>query len=432
MELELAHFSLPEALENGLTMIRERANRHGIALSLEVDPTLDVIEADERKVKQVIFNLLSNAVKFTPDGGQVGIEARLQEDEVQITVWDTGIGIAPEDQERIFEEFQQVGGVSVQKQEGTGLGLSLAKKFVELHGGRIWVESVVVQGSRFTFTLPVHRALQPVVTPAEQSLTMPEHEAPMILVVEDDPQAAELLRLYLAGAGYHVEIARDGEEGFRKACALKPDLLTLDLVLPKIDGWDLLTRLKGTPETREIPVVIVSIIEERGKGFALGATDYLVKPVRREKLVHALQRFHLTKKRQQREALPILVIDDDPMAVELVAAILSGEGFRVRKAYGGTEGITVACQEKPALIVLDLLMPEGDGFTVVEQLRADPVTASIPILILTSKSLTPEEKERLNGKISYLARKGEFSRTVFVDLVRGCLPGEGSKEAEGI
>lgn len=356
----------------------------------------------------------------------MGIEARLQEDEVQITVWDTGIGIAPADLERIFEEFQQAGGPSTQKREGTGLGLSLARKFVELHGGRIWVESLVDQGSRFTFTLPVHRALQPVVTPGEESPTIPEREAPVILVVEDDPQAAELLRLYLEGAGYHIEIAWDGEEGFRKACTLKPDLLTLDLFLPKIDGWDLLARLKGEPTTREIPVVIVSIVEERGKGFALGAADYLVKPVRREELIHALQRFNLTKKRQQREDLPILVIDDDPMAVELVEAILRGERFQVRKAYSGAEGITVARQEKPALIVLDLLMPEVDGFTVVEQLRADPVTASIPIVILTSKNLTPEEKKRLNGKISSLARKGEFSRATFVELVRGCLPGGSS------
>jgi signal transduction histidine kinase/CheY-like chemotaxis protein len=427
MELELASFSLPAALENGLTMIRERANRHGIALSLDVDPILDVLEADERKVKQVLFNLLSNAVKFTPDGGQVGVEARLQEGEVQITVWDTGIGIASADQERIFEEFQQVIGSSMQKREGTGLGLSLVRKFVELHGGRIWVESMVGQGSRFTFTLPAYIASQPAVVLAEQSASGPEPEGPVVLVVEDDPQAAELLRLYLEGAGYHVEIARDGEEGFHKACALKPVLLTLDLFLPKIDGWDLLTRLKGEPETREIPVVIVSIVEERGKGFALGAADYLVKPIRREDLIHALHRFHLTQKRQQREDLSILVIDDDPMAVELVEAILRGEGFQVHKAYGGAEGMTLARQEKPALIILDLLMPEVDGFTVVEQLRADSATAAIPIVILTSKSLTQEEKERLNGKITYLARKGEFSRTIFVELVRGFLLREASE-----
>jgi signal transduction histidine kinase/DNA-binding response OmpR family regulator len=422
MELELGRFSLQEALENGLTMVRERASRHGIALSLEVEPTLDLMEADERKVKQVIFNLLSNAVKFTPDGGQVGITVGLDGSEVRITVWDTGIGIAPEDQARIFEEFQQVGGLDGQRREGTGLGLALARRFVELHGGRLWVESAVGQGSRFTFTLPV-RIAPPVEAAAEAAKPKEarmEHERPLVLVVEDDPQAAELLRLYLEGADCRVEVAWDGEEGFAKAVQLHPALITLDLLLPKLDGWDLLVRLKGEPSMREVPVVIVSIVEERGKGFALGAMDYLVKPVSREELMNALQRVSLTQRRQ-REEITILAIDDDPMAVELVEAILTGEGFRMLRAYGGEEGLVIARREVPALIILDLLMPEVDGFAVVEQLRADHVTAAIPIVILTSKSLTPDEKERLNGEIAYLARKGEFSRGAFIELVRGLL-----------
>jgi signal transduction histidine kinase/CheY-like chemotaxis protein len=421
MELELGRFSLAEALENGLTMVRERASRHGIALSLEVDPTVDVIEADERKIKQVVFNLLSNAVKFTPDGGQVGITAGVNSGAVHITVWDTGRGIAPEDQGRIFEEFQQVGGIYADKPEGTGLGLALAKQFVELHGGRLWLASAVGQGSRFTCTFPTCitppvEAASAVATP---TVAEPEREGPVVLVVEDDPQAAELLRLYLEGAGCRVEVAWDGEEGFAKACQLHPALITLDLLLPTMDGWDLLVRLKGDATTREIPVVIVSIKEERGKGFALGAADYLVKPISREELVSALQRAGL--KRRPREAVTILAIDDDPMALELVDAILSQEGFQIMKAYGGEEGVAAARRETPALIILDLLMPEVDGFAVVERLRADPATATIPIVILTSKHLTPDEKARLNGEIACLARKGEFSRGAFLELIRGIL-----------
>jgi signal transduction histidine kinase/CheY-like chemotaxis protein len=423
MELEIGSFVLAEILGNGLTMVRERAGRHGIALSLEVDPAIDVIEADERKVKQVVFNLLSNAVKFTPDGGQVGISAGMDDTGIRITVWDTGIGIAPEHQERIFEEFQQVGGMYAEKREGTGLGLALAKKFVELHSGRLRVESTVGQGSRFTFTLPVRVASQPEAVPAQSTAAELEYDGPVVLVVEDDAPAAELLRLYLEGAGCRVEIARDGEEGFAKARLLRPSLLTLDLLLPRIDGWDLLVRLKEEPETREIPVVIVTIMEQQGKGFALGAADYLVKPVSREELLNALQRFSLTTRRQ-REAVTILAIDDDPMAVELVEAILAGEGFRILKAYGGEDGLAMACREMPALIILDLLMPDVDGFTVIEQLRANATTAAIPIVILTSKSLTQHDKERLNGKMAHLARKGEFSRTAFVELVRGLLPGK--------
>jgi DNA-binding response OmpR family regulator len=260
------------------------------------------------------------------------------------------------------------------------------------------------------------------VQPVQEEAVGGEGSGPVALVVEDDAPAAELLRLYLEGAGCRVEVARDGEEGFDKALRFRPALITLDLVLPKVDGWDLLVRLKEAPETRDIPVVIVSIVEERGKGFTLGAADYLVKPVRREELVQVIERLSLTR-RSQRQAVHILAIDDDPMAVELVEAILTGEGFRVLKAYGGEEGLTMARRELPALIILDLLMPGVDGFAVVEQLRAEPATAAIPIVILTNKSLTPEEKGRLNGQIAYLARKGEFARAPFLELVRRLLPG---------
>jgi signal transduction histidine kinase/CheY-like chemotaxis protein len=421
MELELGRFSLREALENGLTMVRERASRHGIALDLNADAALDVIEADERKVKQVVFNLLSNAVKFTPDGGRVGITAGRDGGEVRITVWDTGIGIASEDQARIFEEFQQVGSLDRQGQEGTGLGLALARRFVELHGGSLSVESAVGQGSRFSFTLPapITSAVEGLSEEAIARDVGTETKAPVALVVEDDPPAAELLRLYLEGAGCRVEVAWDGEEGFAKACQLQPALITLDLLLPKMDGWDLLVRLKEEPSTREIPVVIASIMEQRGKGFALGAADYLVKPVSREDLMGALQRVSLM--RRPPETVTVLAIDDDPMALELVDAILSREGFQVRKAYGGEEGVAAARRELPALIILDLLMPEVDGFTVVERLRADPATVTIPIVILTSQHLTSDEKARLNGEIACLASKGEFSRAAFVDLIRGLL-----------
>jgi signal transduction histidine kinase/CheY-like chemotaxis protein len=421
MELELSRFSLPEVLESGLTMVRERANRHGIALNLEMDPALDVIEADERKVKQIVFNLLSNAVKFTPDGGQVGITAGLDGDEVRLTVWDTGIGIALEDQDRVFEEFQQVSARDGQGREGTGLGLALVRRFVELHGGRLGVESTIAQGSRFTFTLPVRLTSLADTRSEGVNLLQPDTplDSPLVLVVEDEPQAAELLRLYLEGTGCRVEVAWDGEEGFAKACQFHPALITLDLILPKLDGWDLLGRLKADPTTRDIPVVIVSIEEERGKGFTLGAADYLVKPIRRDELVSALQRTRVTQ--QPQIATTILVIDDDPMALELVDAILSREGFQIIKAHGGEGGVTAAHRETPALIILDLLMPEMDGFAVVERLRADPATAAIPIVILTNKHLTPDEKVRLNGEIACLARKGEFSRGAFLELVRGIL-----------
>jgi signal transduction histidine kinase/CheY-like chemotaxis protein len=425
MELEVGSFSLSEALENGLTMVRERAIRHGVTLHLEVDPTIGVVEADERKVKQVIFNLLSNAVKFTTDGGQVDVTARVIDSQVQVAVRDTGIGIAAEDQVRIFEEFQQAGSAAGRAPEGTGLGLALARKFVELHGGELWLESQVGVGSTFTFSLPV----QPSPSAADYTAPLPARSrpetdgilGPTVLVVEDNPQAVDLLTVYLHSDGFGVTVARDGAAGLALARDIHPAAIVLDILLPHMDGWDFLASAKADPEIAHIPVVIVSMLDERGKGFALGAADYLVKPVNREALLATLRRVTIRPGGLERNA-QVLAIDDDPMALELIEAVLRPEGYTVLKASSGTEGIDLARQERPGLVILDLLMPEVDGFAVVERLRSDPVTAGIPIVILTSRSMAAEDKQRLNGQINYLARKGEFNRVDFADIVRGLCP----------
>ncbi|HYU21218.1 MAG TPA: response regulator [Chloroflexota bacterium] len=423
MELEVGSFSLREALENGLTMLKERASRHGIGLSLEVTPDLDLVEADERKVKQVVFNLLSNAVKFTPDGGRVEVAASLVDGEVQVAVRDTGVGIAPDQQELVFEEFRQV-GQGAAKTEGTGLGLALTKKLVELHGGRIWVESQIGVGSTFSFMLPIRqpgRAAE-AMGPGTRgpALEAEEGSGPTVLLVEDDRRAIDLLTLYLSGAGFKVAVARDGEEGLEMARRLRPGAITLDISLPKLDGWDFLGRAKADPALADIPVVIVSMLDERGKGFALGAADYLVKPVSRDALLATLHRFTAGSKVQD-GAAKVLAVDDDPLALELLQAILQPAGYTVLTAAGGEEGVAAAQRESPDLVILDLLMPDVDGFTVVEQLRANPATAAIPIIILTSKAMSEEEKARLNGQISFLAQKGEFNRAAFVELVRAAL-----------
>jgi CheY-like chemotaxis protein len=242
-----------------------------------------------------------------------------------------------------------------------------------------------------------------------------------VLLVEDDPRAVELLRLQLEGAGFRVAVAGDGEEGLAQARRLHPLAITLDINLPKLDGWDFLAQAKADPALAEIPVIIVSMLDERGKGFALGAAEYLVKPVKREDLLAALRRFTATLPGLPRGG-KVLAIDDDPLAVELIEAVLAPQGYRVLKATGGEAGLELARRQRPCLVILDLMMPEVDGFAVVERLREDPTTANIPIVILTSKSMTAEEKARLNGRISYLAQKGLFDRGAFVELVRGfCL-----------
>jgi PAS domain S-box-containing protein len=423
IELELSTFNLPMALENTLTLIRERASHNGIQVSIDIDAGVGEYTADERKVKQILLNLLSNAIKFTPEGGHISVGATLREGEVEIAVTDTGIGIAPDDHQRIFAEFYQIRS-GMRKPEGTGLGLALAKKFVELHGGRIWVKSQVGQGSTFTFTLPMRVAVEkPSMAAIEPGAA--QVGRPVALVVEDDAAASKLLSIYLTEAGFSVELAADGEVGLKRAHDLRPAIITLDILIPKLDGWDFLARLKTDQTIAAIPVVVVSILEERGKGFALGASDYLVKPVDREELIGTVQRV-VPAGGPDARGITILAIDDDPLVLELMDAMLTPEGFTVLKAGDGREGLRLARLRRPDLIVLDLLMPEVDGFQVVDELKRDPATAGIQIIILTSKSLTPQDKDKLNGRIVDLKQKGEFSRAHFVAQLRSVLRAKGA------
>ncbi len=417
MELNVTTFSLPAVLENGLTMVRERATRHGITLGLDVAGDVSEVEADERKVKQILFNLLSNAVKFTPDGGRVDLRARQAGEAVQVAVADTGIGVDPADQVRIFEEFQQSG-----QQEGSGLGLPLSRSFVALHGGSMWMESEPGVGSTFTFTLPIRQIRPETVALAAHGVgATPEGPgmdgvAPTVLVVDDDPHSVELLMLYLEGAGFDVAVCWDGESGIKAAQRLRPAAIVLDITLPGLSGWDFLALAKDDEATAHIPVVIVSMLDERGRGFALGAVDYLVKPVNRDDLLATLR--PLTVAGLNGGSCKVLAIDDDPMAVELIETVLSAEGFAVVGALSGEDGVRAAQAEHPGLIILDLFMPELDGFDVVERLRADPSTAQIPIVILTAKAIDAEDRERLAAHVAHLAAKASFSRAEFVDMVR--------------
>ena len=423
MELDLTTFSLPAVLEGGLTMIRERAANHGISLGLDIAPHVGEVTADERKVKQVVFNLLSNAVKFTSDGGRIDLSARCSNGEVEVAVRDTGIGIAPEDQEQVFEEFQQAG-----QREGSGLGLALCRSFVELHGGRIRLESEVGVGSTFAFTLPlpsVTREQREASPLADDPIPVPSGAAgtatpgPTMLVIEDDERSAELLRIYLEDGGFSVTIAAAGDEGIQAARRIRPAAIVLDLLLPDISGWDVLTALKEDAALADIPVVIVSMLDERGKGYALGAADYLVKPIGRDDLLGALRPLAAAGALGG-EPVKVLAIDDDPVALELVSAVLDPEGYTVLRAQSGDEGVGIALRDHPALVILDLLMPGTDGFDVVEQLRADPRTADIPIVVLTSKVIGEADRQRLISRIAHLAQKGHFSRAEFVELVRRC------------
>jgi signal transduction histidine kinase/ActR/RegA family two-component response regulator len=282
MALEPTMFSVPSALEYGLALVRERAAAHAITLHLEVGEGVGVIEADELKFKQVLLNLLSNAVKFTPDGGSVTLAATRSEDTLTMTVTDTGVGVPVEDRERIFESFQQ-GGRGAPKEEGTGLGLTLSRRIVELFGGRLWLEpGPDGHGSVFGFTVPAPRGVVP------RGPGQPNGAA--ILIVDDDRASLDLMSAYLSGFANRVLLARDGVDAIRQCREIHPTAVILDIRLPKKDGWEVLAELKGDPGTSAIPVIVASIVDERARGLALGASDYLLKPVRRDQLVESLRR----------------------------------------------------------------------------------------------------------------------------------------------
>jgi signal transduction histidine kinase/DNA-binding response OmpR family regulator len=419
MVLNRSEFAVRESLEYCLSMVRERALKQRILLGLDVGPGVGLLDADRLRFRQVVLNLLSNAVKFTPEGGRVDVRASIRGQDLVVLVADTGVGVPAEDRERIFDSFQQGTRLSGQA-EGTGLGLTLSKRILELHGGRIWVESEAGKGSTFGFALPAgseESATQPV-PPAGLTSGATAQPAPgpgpTVVVVEDDRRSFDLLRVYLEAAGARVVSARDGKEGLDTVRRLNPAAVVLDILLPGVDGWEVLAQLKADPGTAAIPVVVVSMLDERGRGFALGAAEYLVKPVGKEQLLAALYRAAAMPERTH----TVVAIDDDPLAIELVKASLEPEGWTVLGAATGQEGLAMIRDQQPSAVLLDLLMPGMDGFEVVEALRADPDTKSVPVVILTSKSMTQQDKERLQGRITYVARKTEFNLSGLAGLLR--------------
>jgi signal transduction histidine kinase/DNA-binding response OmpR family regulator len=419
MVLNRSEFAVRESLEYCLSMVRERALKQRILLGLDVDPGVGLLDADRLRFRQVVLNLLSNAVKFTPEGGRVDVRASIRGQDLVVLVADTGVGVPAEDRERIFDSFQQGTRLSGQV-EGTGLGLTLSKRILELHGGRIWVDSEAGKGSTFGFALPARSeepATQPV-PPAGLTSGATARPAsgpgPTVVVVEDDRRSFDLLRVYLEAAGARVVSARDGKEGLDTVRRLNPAAVVLDILLPGVDGWEVLAQLKADPGTAAIPVVVVSMLDERGRGFALGAAEYLVKPVGKEQLLAALYRAAAMPERTH----TVVAIDDDPLAIELVKASLEPEGWTVLGAATGQEGLAMIRDQQPSAVLLDLLMPGMDGFEVVEALRADPDTKSVPVVILTSKSMTQQDKERLQGRITYVARKTEFNLSGLAGLLR--------------
>ena len=421
MELHLQSVELGELVQEVRASIEPLARSKAIVLNTESSRELSLI-ADSAKVKQMLLNLVSNAIKFTPSGGRIDIRVRRLESWVEIAVSDSGIGIAKEDLGRLFAEFQQLDAGPGRQQEGTGLGLALTKRFAELHGGQVIVESELGKGSTFTLRLPLQTPA-PRVSRAPASVA-PLHVAsidldrPLVLVVDDNPQAAEILSRHLEAGGFRTEVARTGSEALSMAGELKPVAITLDILLPEVDGWEVMSRLKADPATRDIPVVVVSVVDKPLLGRALGAFDYFVKPVDGKALLSRLSRYTFTTKVKS-EPVQVLVVDDEKANLDMLEALLKPAGFGVLKAGSGQEGIDMARSEMPSLILLDLMMPGLSGFDVVEALRGEEATRSIPIMVLTAKTLTEDDKRALNGQVAAIFQRNSMAGAELTGWLQG-------------
>ena len=418
MELRLQMVSIPDVVDQVRSTVEALAAQKEIGIEADVSG-LGEIEADAGKFKQMLLNLVSNAIKFTSAGGSVSISGKRSASAAEISVADSGIGIAASDQARIFNEFQQVDAGVDRQQQGTGLGLALTRRFARLHGGDVHVQSAPGKGSVFTISMPVVAAPQGRVAQSLDSVRTTADgnaAAPLVLVVEDDPPAAELLARQLERAGFRAETVRSGADVLTTARRKKPAAITLDILLPGVDGWEVLTRLKHDEITSSIPVIVISVVDNPELGMALGAVDYFVKPVPAKDLINRLRRFDFgpngAHKRQ------VLVVDDERANRDWLTEVLEPAGFGVIPAAGGREAIELARSRQPDLVLLDLMMPEVSGFDVVEALRSEESTSAMPIMILTAKDLTDADKRQLNGRVSTILQRGSTGASDLVGMLR--------------
>jgi CheY-like chemotaxis protein len=368
-----------------------------IRLQEQVEASLPPVRADSMRLRQILLNLISNAAKFTEEGAII-VSANLHtnslgKQEVMVSVTDSGPGIAPEDQDKLFKPFSQVDASPTRKTGGTGLGLSISHRLVELHGGRIGVHSTVGKGSTFYFTVPVYASKQ----------SLPEiGDGKVILCIDDDVQVISLYDRYLTPQGYHVVALTDPTKAREVAKEVKPFAITLDIMMPGYDGWQVINDLKRDKSTQDYPVIICSIVEEEEKGFSLGAADYLVKPILEEDLVNSLNRLN-----GDGSITEVLVIDDDPNDLRLVEKILDEHSkFKPILAEGGMIGWEMLLAKPPQAIILDLFMPDLDGFTILERMRSTPKLRDIPVVVISGVDLNPDQRHQLENLGKRLLQKG--------------------------
>jgi signal transduction histidine kinase/DNA-binding response OmpR family regulator/putative methionine-R-sulfoxide reductase with GAF domain len=382
-----------------------------VDLVSEIPDDVPIVLADARRIRQVITNLLGNAAKFTEEGF-IRLEVTHDEQWVTVSVQDTGIGIPKERYHVVFKEFEQVDSSSTRRYEGTGLGLPVSKKFIEAHGGKMWFESVEGQGSTFYFSIPINGPGS--VTSEKAKGQEPQAETTdecTILTVDDDEAVITLFRRYLGKQGYNVVGLTNADRVVEEAKRLKPYAITLDIIMPNRDGWQLIQDLKTDPETRNIPVVVCSIVSAADKGLSMGVADYLVKPVTERDLLKALARLaEGGASPEDGRGRRVLIVDDSPDDRNLLRRILENANYQVGEAEGGAEAIGRIRDQEPDLLILDLMMPVVDGFAVLENLKMDERTRQIPVVVVTAKELTSAERGRLQRRAEALLQKGLFDQ----------------------
>ncbi|MBE9561290.1 MAG: response regulator [Proteobacteria bacterium] len=417
MELYLEHFQIMDLVKEVIATVEPLANKKNNYFEVYfIKPPITNIYADLIKTRQILFNLLSNANKFAENSIIfIEIEHEFQQcnsrDVIRFEIIDDGIGITQKQQNKLFQPFTQLDASTTRRFGGTGLGLSITKQFIEMMGGSICVDSRLGEGSTFKFNLPVTvKELEIQKEPEE--LIIKEHG--IVLVIDDDKITREMLKKYLSNLGYSVAIASDGKEGLRLAKKLRPDAILLDIKMPQMDGWNVISSLKDNPLLSDIPVIMISMEEQCDKGYAMGATDYLMKPVGREQLATILNKYNIGDESQRL----VMVIEDDIVIREFMNNMLKAEGWRVFKAENGKVALEHLEEKKPSLILLDLLMPEMDGFEFVARLRSNEKWRSIPVVVLTSAKLSASDQAHLHSYVDGIFQKESYNRDDLFKVIR--------------
>ncbi len=433
MTLSIEGDDVSSVISSCSMIVEPLMKQKGLQLTLDIQPNLPPLMTDIVKIRQILVNLLSNASKFT-EKGEIVVRARETNGMISFAVKDSGIGIEKKNFSLVFEEFQQVDNSSTRKYKGTGLGLPIARKLARLLGGDLSVDSEYGKGSTFTLTIPPTLPQQsqeagaktvtkqpqvPVVQAAERAVTQQSLASPgrgaQILCIDDDPDVIEILRKYLVPEGYSVVGALSGDEGIETAARIKPALITLDIMMPKKDGWQVLRELKSSSSTKDIPVIIHSVVDNKPLAMSLGAADVITKPTEPKRLLSLVRRYCQTTDQF------ILIVDDHEDFALAFKALLTQDGLNVKVATGGIEAMEVLRKSVPALILLDLVMPGMDGFEFVQQLQENDKWKHIPIVILSGKEVTQEDQQRLESHITQFLKKDSFSSSEISKTIKRIL-----------